>query len=318
MSNETERLEAEQELKQMEQQLTQEKEKLDAAKAAQDYALSPEPIVEPSSEAKPVDETTVTSQPSEVSEEKPKDDPMEWAKRKGYKSPEDMARELLKKDQDYHRSREKERQVAPQQPIQPQWQPEPQGFQPGFGFQPQPNFAPQQPGRVSPRDFAQYYPQLSPDDVERVLPMVLDAAEAISKRQITAFQQQWGQQFGQIQRTTDRNNELMTLMQDPAFRDERVQREVHAVLDSDPSIFQRQGAYTFAYEKALANMTRKQLQQGVATENPIEQRPPVTAGGGNGSAFTGPAKISEKDFDRWSLKDQEAFINSNGRVFPKK
>lgn len=317
MSNEAERQAAEQELKEMEAQLIQEKETKDAAKAAQDSAPYPEPAIESSPDAKPVNETPVTQQQSEAGSqttEKPKDDPMEWAKRKGYKSPEDMARELLKKEQDYHLSREKEKQAANQQPYQLNWQPTPEM---GYGFQPQPNYIPQ-PQRVSPRDFAQYYPQLNPDDIERVMPLVVDAAEAISNRKMAAFEQRYGQQFGQIQRTTERNNELMNLMQDPAFRDERVQREIHAVFDADPSLFNRSGAYSTAYERALANMTRKQLQQGVATEIPNEQRPPVTAGGGNGSAYTGPVKVTERDFDRWSLKDQEAFLNSNGRIFPKK
>jgi len=312
MSNETERQEAEQELKDMEQQLTQAKEEQDKAKAAQD-APSPEPIVEPSADAKPIEEAPVTQQQSEESREKPKDDAMEWAKRKGYKSPEDMARELLKKDQDYHANKAKERESARVQPQQ-QWQPQPEMG--NYGYQQPPAYAPQP--RISPRDVAPYYPQLSPEDVERVLPMVVDAAEAISNRKMAALQQQFGQQFGEIHRTTARNNELMTLMQDPAFRDERVQREIHAVLDADPSIFQRPGAYTIAFDKALANMTRKQLQQGIATESPTGQRPPVTAGGGNGSAFTSPQKISERDFDKWSLKEQEAFINSNGRTIPKK
>lgn len=317
MSNETARLEAEKELKEMEEQLTQAKEEQDKAKAVEDSQPSPEPIVEPSTEAKPLDETPVTPQQSEAvsqTTEQPKDDAMEWAKRKGYKSPEDMARELLKKDQDYHRSKQNQA-AAPQPPVQPAWQPTPEM---GFGYQPQPQYQqPPQP-RLSPRDVAQYYPQLSPDDVERVMPLVIDAAEAISNRKMAAFEQRYGQQFGQIQRTTERNNELMTLMQDPAFRDERVQREIHAVLDAEPSLFNRPGAYSAAYEKALANMTRKQLQQGVATETPTGQKPPVTAGGGNGSANTGPLKVTEKEFESWTIKQQEAFINSNGRTVPKK
>lgn len=307
MSNETDRLEAEQELKDMEKQLVQEKEDQEKAKAAQEIEPSPEPVIESSPEANPIQEASVTPQPSEA--EKPKEEPaMEWARKKGYKSPEDMARELLKKDQDYHQSKQKE--AAAQQQANPAWQPAPQ-----MGYQ-QPNYAPQP--RISPRDFAPYYPQLAPEDVERVMPLVIDAAEAISTRKVAVLQQQWGQQFGAIQRTTDRNNELMTLMQDPAFRDERVQKEIHAVLDSDPSIFQRTGAYTSAYEKALANMTRKQLQQGIATETPAGQKPPFTAGGGNGSAFTAPRQITEREFDSWEPKQQEAFLNSNGRTVPKK
>ena len=100
MSNETARLEAEKELKEMEEQLTQAKEEQDKAKAVEDSQPSPEPIVEPSTEAKPLDETPVTPQQSEAvsqTTEQPKDDAMEWAKRKGYKSPEDMAGNCLRR-----------------------------------------------------------------------------------------------------------------------------------------------------------------------------------------------------------------------------
>lgn len=314
MSNETERQEAEKEIKEMEKQLMQEKEAQDQAKAV---AVLPEPSPEPVSEPSPVAESAqqspVTQESSEA--EKPKDDPMEWAKKKGFKSPEDMARALLQKEQEFHKSRQKETPAAPQQPSQPAWAPGPDMN--GYGFQPQPQFVPLQP-RISPRDFAPYYPQLAPEDVERMMPLVIDAAEAISNRKMAAFEQRYGQQFGQIQRTTERNNELMTLMQDPAFRDERVQREIHAVLDSEPSLFNQPGAYSLAYEKALANMTRKQLHQGVATETTTGQRPPVTAGGGNGSASTSPRSYTPQEIERWSIKDQEAFINSGGRIVPKK
>lgn len=310
MSN-AEREQEERELKEMETQLLQEKETKEQATAANEP--HPEPVIENSPEAKPIEEATVTPKQSEdvnPTDDKPKDDAMEWAKRKGYKSSEDMARELRKKEQDYHRQQQEEAAKKAQQ--QPAWQPQPEMG--NYGYQQPPVY---QPPRISPRDVAPYYPQLNPEDVERVLPMVVDAAEAIANRKMAALQQQFGQQFGEIQRTTARNNELMSLMQDPAFRDERVQREIHAVLDADPSIFQRPGAYTAAFNQALANMTRKQLQQGIATESPTGLKPPVTAGGGNGSAST-TQKVTERDFDRWTLKEQEAFINSNGRIVPKK
>ena len=112
----------------------------------------------------------------------------------------------------------------------------------------------------------------------------------------------------------------MRLMQDPAFRDERVQAEIHAVLDADPSIFQRErNPHVYAFNQALTSLGRKQLQQGFTNGHTSPTNmPPVTAGGGNGSASFGPVRISEKEFSRWSIKDQEAFINSQGRIVPKR
>lgn len=318
MSNET--LEQDQEMKEMEQQLEQAIAEEKAAKAVPETVPSPEPAPEVVPEAVATPEPTVTPQPSEPVEQPKadttvKDDPMEWAKKKGLKTPEDMARLLRQKEQEFHQSRQKEQNQVPPQT----WQPRPDnGYQPTHQMPAMPFYQPPQP-RLNPREIAQYYPQLAPEDVERVMPIIVDAAEAISNRKMAAFEQRWGVQVGAIQRDTERNNELMTLMQDSAFRDSRVQKEVHEVLDSDPSIFQRERTpYAYAYEKALANMTRKQLQQGVIQETTPKNTPPVTAGGGNGSANTSPFKVTEQLFASWTDEQQDAYIKSNGRVLPRK
>lgn len=315
MSNETMEKE-EQELKAMEEQLIQadEAEKEKAAKEDKENFPAPSPEPEPakSPEVQPepaVQPAPVTPNPSEG--EKPKDNPMEWAQKKGFKTPEDMARALLQKEQEFHQSRQKAAQ-QPAPPPQPEWTPTPQMGN-GYNY-PLPQYFPPQP-RLNPRDLAHLYPNLAPEDLERMLPPVIDVAKTIMAQERAMLEQR----FGHIERTTARNNELMTLMQDPAFRDERVQREIHAVLDSDPTIYQRErNPHAFAFEKALGNLARKQLQQGIASEdNAIGTKPPVTAGGGNGS-FVTQRKITEREIAQWSIKDQEAFFASNGRVIPKK
>ncbi len=309
MSNATREAE-EQELNEMERQLTQAAE-ADKAKAAQvDVAPSPEPEPTPTPEAPPVEEPPVTPTPSEA--EKPKDDPLKWAEKKGFKSPEDMARALLQKEQEFHASRQKAEREAAAPPPPPAWQPRPDM---GYLSPPPPFYPPQPPQRNDAfRQVAAMYPQLAPEDVERIMPLMVDVAQSTAAQ----VRREFGQQFSHIQRQTERNNELMQLMQDPAFKDPRVQQEIHAVLDTDPSLFQRPGAYGAAFEKALSNMQRKQLQQGVTQELPSGQRPPVTAGGGNGSANTMPRKITEAEFNSWTPAQMEAYLNSNGRVIPKK
>ena len=320
MSNETIEKE-DQELEELRKQIEQkaEAEKEQASKPVEPEPTPPEPATSQASDASASDPAPVTPNPSQPEQSQTatgKDDPMEWAKKKGFKTPEDMARALLQKEQEFHQSRQQKAngQQSPQVPPQ-DWQPAPQM---GYGYPPPPAYVPQP--RVNPRELAPYYPQLAPEDVERVMPLVLDAAEVISNRKMAALRQEFGGQVSEIQRTTMRNNELMQLMQDPAFRDNRVQKEVHSVLDSDPSIFQRERTpYAYAYEKALANMTRKQLQQGFdAGNDTLGKKPPVTAGGGNGSANTAPAKITEKMFDSWTPEEQKSFLNSNGRIIPKR
>lgn len=308
MSNDT--LEKqEKELEDMKQQLEQaaEAEKEKAAKE-ETPEPSPDPTPSPAPEAVPSEPTPVT--PSESKPEKAEDDPMEWAKKKGLKTPEDMARLLRQKEQEFHQSRQ---QKGGQEPPPPQWQPRPDmGWQqpyPSYG-----NAPPLQRGDAY-RDIAAMYPQLDPEDVRRVLPLVIDAAETIANRKIATLDQR----FGYIEQTAQRNNELMTLMQDPAFTDVRVQKEIHSILDADPSIFQREPlrAQTIVFKQAMENLARKQLQQGT-TVGSLAPMPPVTAGGGNGSAYTGPRKITQKEFESWSIEDQKAFINSNGKRIPKK
>jgi hypothetical protein len=251
--------------------------------------------------------------------DKPKDDPLKWAEKKGFKTPEDMARALLQKEQEFHKSRQqKEREAQQQTPPPPAWQPRPDmgGFPPPppvYGYPPQ-------PPRIDDREIAaQLFPNMNPDDAKVFIPAMFEVANAAARRERFALEQQFGPQLGEIRRSSQRNNELMSLMQDPAFRDERVQREVHAVLDSDPSLFQREGTYSVAFEKALSNMARKQLQQGVTPEtNTPTNRPPVTAGGGNGSAFTAPQPVTEALFNSWTDAEQDAYVKSAGRIVPKR
>lgn len=303
MSNEQE----EKELKEMEQQLIEaaEAEKEKAAKEEETLpALPPDPIASPAPQAESSQDVPVTpSQP----EAKPKEDnPMEWAQKKGFKTPEDMARALLQKEREFHQSKQK---TEPTPPPPPTWQPQPSwgnqypGPGPGYTYSPQPYAPRPMNGDVHSQLAANY--DMHPDDVRRFMPLVVDAAEAIANRRTQDLQRQ----VESINRATERNNELMTLMQDSAFRNEAVQEEIHKVLDSDPTIFQRAGAYTEAFQRALGNMARKQLQQGVIPEKQSNgSKPPVTAGGGNGSSFTAPRPMTEKELAKLSIAEQEKFL----------
>lgn len=313
MSNEIEDQE-DLELKAMAEQIEQAAE-AQRVKAAQDEAPSPEPVVPsqaPEPTPQPIEPVTPTQSKPAVQAE---DDPMEWAKKKGLKSPEDMARALQQKEQEFHKRNQaghpgyQDIQPTPQTPVNPNWQPRPDWQpQPNYGYQPQP----QRGGDY--RDVAAMYPQLDPNDVQRMLPLIVDAAETIANRKVAAVEQR----FGQIERTTMRNNELMSLMQDPAFSDHRVQKEIHSVLDSDPTIFQRERApLAYAYDRAMVNLARKTIQTGVTPETKTPT-PPVTAGGGNGSAFSAPHVVSQAQFSSWTDAEQDAYMKSKGRIVPKR
>ncbi len=226
---------------------------------------------------------------------------MEWAKKKGLKTPEDMARLLRQKEQEFHQSRQK---PEPQAPPQPAWQPAPQV--PNYGYQPMdPN-----------QQLASMYPHLDPETIKNAMPLIRDVAESVAFRRTAGLERQ----IQEMQRDTMRNNEMMTLMQDPAFSDTRVQKEIHEILDSDPSIFQRERApLAYAYGQALQNMARKQLQQG-ANNGRTSVRgntPPVTAGGGNGSMNTTPRQPTEREIEKWTPEQLGTYMRSNGKILPK-
>lgn len=282
-------------------------------KKAEEQKQAATAIAEPSPEPVSKAPEPVETPPAPVTQSEPavkaegKDDPVKWAKDKGLTTPEDLARALLQKEQEFHRRNQAGhpgyKDVAP--PPQPQWQPAPVVPQYQSQYQPQP--------KIDPRQIAAYYPQLAPEDVERVLPLVIDAAQAISARDRAEMERR----FGSIERTTQRNNEMMTLMQDPAFRDTKVQREIHEILDSDPTIFQRERQpLVYAYQQAVTSLYRKQLQQGVSEEK--SPKPPVTAGGGNGSANTTPWRPTEEEVSKWDVKDIERYMKSNGKILPKR
>jgi hypothetical protein len=305
MSNEIEV--EDKELAEMEQQImAAEAEKAKAAEALQPAPHpEPEPLPEPESVPEPAPVTPNQSTPEVAPPAE--DNPMEWANKKGFKTPEDMARALRKRDQEFHDSRQKTGQAPPP----PQWQPQPDmGYpqQPAYGY---PTAPPR--GDVH-RDIAAMYPQLNPDDVRNILPLVVDAAEAISNRKVAVLQRQ----YEEDRRESMRDRELMRLMQDPAFTDTRVQQEIHEILDKDQTILQREGAYTILFKQAMENMARKTLQQGAIPETRTKGMPPVTAGGGNGSARTAPRQITEAMFESWSDKEQEAYMKSGGSIVPKR
>lgn len=312
MSNET--LEEDRELEELKRQIEQKAEE-EKEKAALEPSPEPAPSPAPVPETQPsvIQESKPKQEPAKVEPAKAEDDPLKWAEKKGFKSPEDMARALLSKEQEFFRRNQAghpgykdvvvDPTAVPNRP--PAWQPSPQmpTYQPAYYPPPVPNV---------PRQIADMYPQLNPEDIQKVMPLIVDTAKAINAN--------LEREVMDLRRATSRNNEMMGLMQDPAFRDGRVQKEIHSILDSDPSIFQRERTpLVYAYEKAMVNLARKQLQEGAKEEpTPKGNTPPVTAGGGNGSAFTIHRPLTEREIESWKPEEIKAYIQSNGKVLPKR
>lgn len=72
-----------------------------------------------------------------------------------------------------------------------------------------------------------------------------------------------------------------------------------------------------AFKQAMENLYREQLQKGVS-EEVISNKPPVTAGGGNGSANTVPHVPTEREIESWTPEQLKTYMNSNGKIIPKR
>ena len=301
----------------LEKQALAEAEGKKATAEPEEPAPDPEPDEDPSPapEPQPEPEADVTPRPepepvNDGKQEKDKD-PLEWAKAKGFKSPEDMARALLQKEQEFHQSRQNGRQGEPP-PIQPlpSWNQRPeQGG--GYPPPPAPNY---QPSR-NIEELAKKY-DLDPEDFNKVARLNADLVRAALAQE----RERYDRRLFEIERDSKRNREAFRLMQDPAYTDPQVQKEMHSILDADNTHFQREGWQTAVFNQALGNLARRQLQQGTnpGSNAPKGSKPPVTAGGGNGSAFTGPRAITEREFATWTEEQQKAYLESGGKRVPRK
>lgn len=307
----------------LDEEMRQLMEKEAAEKVAATAIAEPEPqpaesTPEPQAQPEVQSPESVPQKPAAV--ETPKaDDPMERARRKGLDTPEALARSLASLEDEFHRRNQaghpgyrdlQNGNPAPTPPPPPpQWAPQPQYPPQGYGYQPPP------PSRQDvTQNLAKKY-GMDPDDIERLMPMMVDAAEAIAARRTSHLERE----LSDVRRQSMRSAEFTELMQDPAFADPRVQAEMREVL-KDGSLFQRGGrVYTTALQIAVGNLYRKQLQQGSIPESRTPSNtPPVTAGGGNGSANTAPFKVTDAMVASWTDAEQDAFFKSNGKIIPKR
>lgn len=246
------------------------------------------------------------------------DDPLRWAQdKKGLKTPEELARAYQQLEQEFHKRNQQGHpgyqdlngNPAPVPPPPPQgWNPNPQAPAYGYGYPPPP---PRPTRQDITRQLAEKH-RMDPEDVERIAPLVFELAEAVANQRVSPLERE----VVNVRASSARNAELFQLMQDPAFSDPRVEAEMREVL-KEGSVFQRERQpYIKAFQLALENLARKQLQQSGTTASVGNQtmgsRPPVTAGGGNGSPVNGPRVLSPKDIERMPLEDMEKLLRQSG------
>lgn len=318
MSNETADADLDAEMQQLMEQEAQEK-----AAAAAMKAPEPQPDIAhtpiPDAQVQPVEPVSEPVAPTPAPVTPSADDALEKARKKGLTEPHDIARAYQELQDEFHRRNQaghpgyrdvQNGNPAPQAPPPPpNWNPAPQ--YPPQGYQ----YAPPPPSRQDvTNNLAKKY-GMDPEDIERLMPMMVDAAEAIASRRTSGIERE----LAQVRQQSERSAEFQQLIQDPAFADKRVQDEMREVL-KDGELYRRGGrVHTTAFQMALANLARKQLQQGFTPESRTpSNNPPVTAGGGNGSANTLPFRITDDVIASWDMKDQDAYFRSGGKTIPKR
>lgn len=297
-----------------------------AAKAPEASLPSVPPAQPPAEPAKPAAEappTPPTPRPGDQVE------PLEWARKKGLKTPEDIARSLRALETEFHRRNQMPPAPAPSAPapteqprppapyvppVPPPYPPRPEdgGYPPPY--QPVPRFIPQ-PAPL-PRNQVQWLAdtyQIPVEDAERLAPMMMDMVAAAQRRQ--------DQRFTRLERDNARNSEMFRLMQDPSFQHPEVQFEMHRILEEEPRIFELEPApYTVAFNKALVSIARKHVATGQAEvpapeAPPMSSRPPTTLGGDGGAGGGAPkegAPLTPETFNRLPLEKKREALTAIG------
>jgi hypothetical protein len=278
-------------------------------KQKEESEKSPE-APEPKPQSILTDAPKETQAPKEPSTEVPPpkegqgEDALKWASDKGLKTPEDMANSLRNLEREFHKRNQPKEEpkstqgLPPQQVAQPTYQPP--------VYQPQPN--------ATLDHYAEQY-GMHPDDFKKVLRISQD----ISDVQIANLRKSFGQELGNLKRSTAKNDDLMSVMRNPNSRHPQVQREIHQILEKNPDMFQRDDAYSQALNEALVKIATNNL-NGVIGESPKGQgnvppsTPPPSGGSGSGSGGQDSSglQMTEDKFLTLSQVDQAKYLDSIG------
>lgn len=249
--------------------------------------------------------------------DKSNDDVKEWARKKGIKSADDAFRSLRELERKMHRMtyEEKQKQNVPHGTI-PAWQPAPQ---------------------VNPAPYPQYppaYPYPDPMYQERMLEAeaqkrgwdkddfkkVLDLANEVSEVKVRRIQQETQARYAELERESHRNTELFELMKDPYFTNEKVQFEMHRVLEENPEAFKYEPSpYRYAYDEAQKRLARKYLQGETVEDersNKLPKNPPKDGGTNSPPSFdkSGESKIIDEFSKAKDADGMKAILTRLGAV----
>lgn len=249
----------------------------------------------------------------------------EWLAKKGPMTLENLAQSYRESEREMHRKAQEARTPG-QPPVTPPVTVPPVNYPP-FMYAPPayvpPAYspAPAQPN-VSVEALAKQY-GLSPEDFERVAPLVSDMARSVVDSTLSRVLPPIMNQVQGVNREVGRQKELVDLMSDPVFKVPQVQFEMDRIFKEEPNAFAAQAQpIRYAYEKALTRIARQNLGGSTgATATapgvvPSNSRPPATAGGngnGGGGAPSGtPQEMTPESFAGLSMAEKMEYMKSVG------
>ncbi len=188
---------------------------------------------------------------------------------------------------------------------------------------PQPAYQPPVNQRQIVENMARDF-NMTPDDVERIARFNYVQFQTMLDQQRQADAQKWEK----IERENQKNSVFRELSTDPVFRRPEVAMEyfdvVERMQESDPQSFEQDPQrYKRAFEMALANIGRRQLEGRVLTEGvspaAIAMTPPSTPpralGQGSGGGFyENENAIDPASFAKLSVDDKRKFLEARGLV----
>jgi len=181
--------------------------------------------------------------------------------------------------------------------------------------------APPVPPAISPNaasQIARLYPQIPPEDIERLAPLIVDLSESIASRKY----QELERQIVKTERQRQRDQEIESLKRDPAFQNDEVKGELGQILERDPRLIETDNGLTLAFNQALANVGRKRLEGSVPEpkQKPNLNTTPPTTARGTGPAnvsrpgIHSPTQLSPENFSSLPLEEKKRALRAIGAI----
>jgi len=229
----------------------------------------------------------------------------EWMKKKGFKSVQDMARSMWNLERKLHsKEPEPNREALPPAANAP------------------PLRQPMQPASQSAEDVAKHY-GIDPEDLGKIGPIAHDIAMSIVQQQLGPLTAR----LNASERVTSRRTAVEKLDADPAFHDPEVLKEMHTIMEGNPTNLRNDPApMVTVFETALRNIGRRNLEglNQIPSNSPptdgsaVPNGPPPTARG-TGVNRTGNAlgpgknKITNQQFADLPLAGMEKVLTGMGQ-----